>query len=81
MRAFGWQVLRQLVRQREFLLQNINVSLRLLKASAIGQRMLGAMSEGNNVKDAQVSHWDLDYMTDAQREQWLAGRSDDAKGG
>lgn len=30
------------------------------------------MGDNDNLKDAQVSHWDLDYMTDAQREQWLA---------
>lgn len=30
------------------------------------------MGDNNSLKDAQVSHWDLDYMTDAQQEQWLA---------
>lgn len=30
------------------------------------------MDKRDNLKDTQVSHWDLDYMTDAQREAWLA---------
>lgn len=28
--------------------------------------------DSNSMKDELVSHWDLDYMTDEQREQWLA---------
>ena len=45
------------------------------------------MAEDNNsLKDELVSHWDLDYMTDAQRAEYLAERdrkrfADAARGG